>query len=232
VRTKDGGAEDAEADDKAAGATDGDGGDEDTADDLAGALSFEQVTERVSRAINRSAMSLGGGYIYVIATYPGSVIVRRYDSEGSDHRYFRVDYTLDNGTVTLGDAEEVRQTYASVKSDRATLDQLATVLESANAGMGEIEAELKEGRTVSSSTYNCLAKARAGVMQADGELGRLMAMADPKRKKKPLGDPNGADPNDPGERYKTQAARRLRAMSLEIDLAASGVAEDDLAAAG
>jgi hypothetical protein len=59
-------------------------------------------------------------------------------------------------------------------------------------------------------------------------------MADPRRKgkKKPLGDPQGADPNDPGEQYKTAAARRLRALALDIDLAASSDEESDLATAG
>jgi HK97 family phage prohead protease len=216
---------------------DGNSGDpaEDPSEPADDGLSFEQVTERVSRAINRSAMSLGGGYVYVIATYPGAVIVRRYDGEGSDNRYFRVDYSLDgNGAVSLGEAEEVRQTYAPVKADRAGLAEMQALLDGANEAMAEAGSDIKEGRTVSTSTYNCLAKASAGIRQADGEIGRLLAMAAPKRKdkKRLLGDPQGADPNDPGEQYKTAAARRLRALALDIDLAASSDQEHDRAVAG
>ena len=206
---------------------------EDAAELAENSLSFEQVTERVSRAINRSAMSLGGGYIYVIATYPSNVIVRRYDSDGSDHRYFRVDYSMNpDGSIQLGEAEEVRQTYAPVKADRPVAAEMKALIDGANEAMVEVAADIKEGRTVSTSTYNCLAKASAGIRQADGEIGRLLAMADPRRKgkKKPLGDPQGADPNDPGEQYKTAAARRLRALALDIDLAASSEEENDHAA--
>jgi hypothetical protein len=165
------------------------------------------------------------------------VIVRRYDDSAvQDYRYFRVGYAMDaDGNIQLGEAEEVRQTYAPVKADRAAFAEMKALIDAANAAMGEVEADIKEGRTVSTATYNSLAKARSGVLQADGELGRLMAIADPKRKKekqKLLGDPHGADVNDPGERYKTAAARRLRALALDIDLAASSDQEHDLAAAG
>ncbi|MGE3270268.1 MAG: HK97 family phage prohead protease [Chloroflexota bacterium] len=189
-------------------------------------LSFEQITERVARAINRSAMSLGGGYVYVIATYPESVIVRRFESEGSDHRYFRVGYTLTDASVTLGEAEEVRQTYAPVKSDRSSLGIITKLIAEANDQAGEVEAKLKEGRTVSGETYNCLARAHAGIKQADQEIGRLMAMGDATRPGRPV-DRNGAAKSPPtGE-----AARRLRALALEIELRAAGVSEAELAPA-
>ena len=200
---------------------DGDGGDGDGADGDGAAsepLSFEQVTERVSRAINRSAMSLGGGYVYVVATYADNVIVRRMDYEADDHRYYRVMYGIDaNGAVSLGEVEEVRQTYAPVKADHAAIELMTTWVAEANAALDGAadDAELKAGRTISGATYNCLAKARAGIKQADTEIGRLIAMGDPKRRAK-RGE-SGTEAKGDGD-----AARRLRALAFEIDLAAAG----------
>jgi len=218
-----------EGDSKADDGTDAGAADGDDASVDIEPLSFEQITERVSRSINRSAMSLGGGWVYVVATYPDNVIVRRMDYESDDQRYFRVTYEVSSeGQISLGDVEEVRQTYAPAKSDPETLKLMTKALAEANRTLETINLELKEGRTISAPTYNCLARAHSGIKQADTEIGRLMVSADPKRRTQKKDDPKPADSCDADQGCKGDAARRLRALALEIELAAS-VGSNDLA---
>lgn len=161
-----------------------------TKDVFIGALpgSYEERIEQLNRVLRAAAEGETPfdrrGYAYVVATFEDHAIACYYP-EGYDRSavYYRVPYTVADGTLTIGDVVIVQPTFVPIPSPETVAGQADLVnyraAELVRNTKGLHERRAKEGRVLSERNRTALAKARDAMQAAVGEVDALLAMSEP-----------------------------------------------------
>lgn len=204
--------------------------------DLAKAFSFEEITARLQSIIQEKVQEgyYGpmppayplcdngmGVYVYIVATYPDSVIVASQIDNDSDTDMFRIQYTMtDDGVITLGDIQQVHAEYVPVKDEDG---------EDATEELQEILAE----KSIATDELKKLLQSEEGISLLKTEIGKIaqrkdISEADKKRAEEKYGNVAYAD--EKNKKYPIDTEEHIRAAwnYINKEKNAAKYSEEDL----
>ena len=87
--------------------------------------SFEEITDKVRMAVTEKYFTDDEGvktYVGIALTFSDAVVIQDWDND----KYFKVDYSIDGDTVTLGELQEVEMKYVVKGSEETSTEETTT----------------------------------------------------------------------------------------------------------